>query len=317
MILKKKILNKLRENYRRKHGLLKGLLKSSESINIAIDEYNEMLIDAIINKRPFLVSRFGSAEINWYLNYKILSKGFLTRFKAFITLEIDELEQKKKIINDMTFRPTELIATENYIKEIDYSIPKIDILGSWLRQEKSSFIKFKKNVKFIYLGHLEPYYSNIPWTSALENKKVLVIHPMKKSIEMQYKNRQSIFPSKYVLPNFQLKVLQAPYFDNPELNSWKKIMEYYRSELNKYDFDVAIIGCGSWGMPLAAHIKELGKVAIHLGGATQLLFGIIGSRWETQWPEFRKLNLVNENWIRPLPEETPEWSKQYDKNSYW
>ena len=45
-------------------------------------------------------------------------------------------------------------------------------------------------------------------------------------------------------------------------------------------FDVAIIGCGAYGMPLAAMLKQAGKQAIHLGGATQLLFGIKGKRWE-------------------------------------
>ena len=48
----------------------------------------------------------------------------------------------------------------------------------------------------------------------------------------------------------------------------------------KIDFDVAIIGCGAYGFPLAAKLKQAGKQAIHLAGATQLLFGIKGKRWE-------------------------------------
>ena len=37
------------------------------------------------------------------------------------------------------------------------------------------------------------------------------------------------------------------------------------------DFEVALIGCGAYGLPLAAHVKRLGKKAVHLGGATQNL----------------------------------------------
>ena len=33
-------------------------------------------------------------------------------------------------------------------------------------------------------------------------------------------------------------------------------------------------------MPLAAFIKSIGKKAVHLGGSTQILFGIKGERWD-------------------------------------
>jgi hypothetical protein len=64
------------------------------------------------------------------------------------------------------------------------------------------------------------------------------------------------------------------------------------------DFDVAIIGCGAYGFPLAAHLKRLGKKAIYMGGATQLLFGIKGKRWDN----YRLIsNFFNEHWVRPSP----------------
>jgi hypothetical protein len=315
--LRERILNKLRRVYRERNGLSKGLIKSLDLENISIEGYNSIVQEAILNKSPFMISRFGSAEINWYLNYKILGKSLFRRLKAYITLEIDELDIKHRNIRDMTFQPFSEKATKNYISEIDNVIPKIDVLGTWMRQEQSKEIKLQKDIKYIYLGYIEPYYSENPWTMALEGKKVLVIHPMKKSIESQYLKRKLIFGNKQILPDFHLEVLQAPYFDDPRFGSWQAIMDFYKSEVLNYDFDVAILGCGSWGMPLAGYIKDMGKVAIHLGGATQILFGIIGERWETQWPEFRELNLVNEHWTRPLLEETPGWAKGYDKNSYW
>ena len=53
-------------------------------------------------------------------------------------------------------------------------------------------------------------------------------------------------------------------------------LNYMFDEAMKKNFDVAIIGCGAYGFPLAAKLKQAGKIVIHLGGATQLLFGIIG-----------------------------------------
>ena len=91
-------------------------------------------------------------------------------------------------------------------------------------------------------------------------------------------------------------------------------MDFYKNEVDKIEFDVAIIGNGSWGMPLAAHIKLMGKVAIHLGGATQLLFGISGKRWEN-WKPYRAM--MNEHWTSGSQAEQKPWFNNYDNKSYW
>jgi hypothetical protein len=53
------------------------------------------------------------------------------------------------------------------------------------------------------------------------------------------------------------------------------------SEISKLDFDIALIGCGGYGVPLAGFIyNKLKKQAIQIGGGLQLLFGVMGKRWE-------------------------------------
>ena len=49
-----------------------------------------------------------------------------------------------------------------------------------------------------------------------------------------------------------------------------------KNQIVKTDFDIAIIGAGAYGFSLAAFIKKIGKKAVHLGGPTQVLFGIKG-----------------------------------------
>ncbi len=97
-------------------------------------------------------------------------------------------------------------------------------------------------------------------------------------------------------------------------NTWFDALKYMIEEINKIDFDVAIIGCGVYGLPLTAAIKDMGRQAVHLGGATQILFGIIGKRWENN--EFFS-SRVNEYWIRPSENERPKNSDAVEEGCYW
>ena len=87
-----------------------------------------------------------------------------------------------------------------------------------------------------------------------------------------------------------------------------------KKQVDAMDFDIAILGCGAYGLPLAAHIKRIGKKAVHMGGASQILFGIRGKRWEDH-PVISKL--FNEHWARPDENETPTNSKNVEDGCYW
>ncbi len=85
--------------------------------------------------------------------------------------------------------------------------------------------------------------------------------------------------------------------------------------VSKYiSFDIAIIGCGAYGLPLAAYVKKIGKKTIHIGGATQLLFGIKGNRWETDGVSSK---FMNDFWVNPLPSEYPENFLNVEQGCYW
>jgi hypothetical protein len=87
-----------------------------------------------------------------------------------------------------------------------------------------------------------------------------------------------------------------------------------KDEVAAKQFDVAIIGCGAYGFPLAAHVKRLGKQAVHLGGATQILFGIRGNRWDKH-PAIS--SLYNEHWVRPDVTEKPSGAEKVEGACYW
>jgi hypothetical protein len=62
-------------------------------------------------------------------------------------------------------------------------------------------------------------------------------------------------------------------------------------------------------MPLASYCKKIGKKAIYMGSDLQVLFGIYGKRWEES-------DLINEHWIRPSDEETPQDYKKVEGGCY-
>ena len=67
------------------------------------------------------------------------------------------------------------------------------------------------------------------------------------------------------------------------------------------------------------------KKAIHMGGATQLLFGIKGNRWEDpmygvkEWglPAGFYPKMFNEYWIKPGEEGRPKNAEQVEGACYW
>lgn len=158
-----------------------------------------------------------------------------------------------------------------------------------------------------------------PWTRILENKRVLVIHPFAKSIESQYAKRETLFSNPLVLPQFKsfrvIQAVQSIAGNSCEFSDWFSALNYMKEEMEKEDFDIALIGCGAYGFPLTAHAKRLNKVGIHLAGWTQMLFGIYGKRWLTDQPQYAKF--INDNWIRPNKDEIPQNSKRVEGGCYW
>ena len=95
---------------------------------------------------------------------------------------------------------------------------------------------------------------------------------------------------------------------------WFEALNVMKSDIKKIDFDIAIIGCGAYGFPLAAECKRMGKKAIHLGGQVQMMFGILGKRWE-EIPYYKQF--INEYWVHPLEEEIPDNFKKVEGGCYW
>ena len=194
----------------------------------------------------------------------------------------------------------------------------IDLLGSWQQGEKYMAMRFAPNMRAVPLNDLCPFWFKHPWTSVLADRKLLMVHPFSDTIRSQYEKRHMLFHDPNMLPNLELKTYrtvqsfagtQTPY------KSWFEALNKMCEDIAKIDFDVAIIGCGAYGMSIGSFIKrELGRKAIHLGGNSQLLFGIKGGRWDN-WPLFN--GLYNEHWVRPFASDTISNFKAVEGGAYW
>jgi len=201
------------------------------------------------------------------------------------------------------------------------SIKKLDVLAVWYNRGESHIVKnYASQAKLTELLAIEPYYHQEPWSQNLANKKILVIHPFTESIKQQYKHRNKLWKCQNCLPNFELDTIKSPLsyaLVRSGFDSWLDTLQYLKEEMSQKEFDVALIGAGAYSLPLVAHAKNIGKSGIHLGGATQILFGIKGKRWDNHQIG---LNFYNDYWRRPLPEETPtniDVLERIDQSAYW
>jgi len=155
-----------------------------------------------------------------------------------------------------------------------------------------------------------------PWTSALHGKTVLIIHPFIDSIKCQMRRRQALFRDPNVLPNMTVKYIKTV---QSMLNlapnaSWVHSLHWMYSEIDKVGyFDVALIAGGAYAVPLAVYVKRTRAApAIVLGGASQLLFGLKGQRWDNR-PQNQ---FYLDTWIYPLRIDTPEGRDDIE-GCYW
>ncbi len=278
------------------------------------DWSNRKISELINGDKPFMVSRFGNTELinlNSYLEKNICGDS----------AELEEVTKEwwDRLYTGAGFFPRDTKYQQRFAETMLESAAETDLLGVWNRPMEDYHLKTTmKGASITALRWLEPWYSKKPWTHALKGKKVLVIHPFEKSIREQYEKRQQVFPDG-LLPEFELDVLKAVQTigDNNEygFTSWFDALDYMYKEAMKRDFDVAIIGCGAYGMPLAAKLKKSGKKAIHLGGVTQCVFGIKGSRWVNS-PIDKKIP-INDSWIYPDENETPRGAGDVEGGCYW
>lgn len=282
---------------------------------------NDYIDNVLSSGKPCMISKFGTIELKYIVNslYEHKSKYKLRDYLLYIKGEVNLFPQNtlSGLCTNAGFFPDDVNLLQKFRNIYLDAAKQIDVLGSY--QYKEIFLKeYLKNAIFVNLdGYYAPYYYKNPWTRNLKGKRVLVIHPFSEDISSQYQKRESLFKDKNVLPDFTLityKSVQSMLGIETGFSNWFEALEKMESDIIKIDFDIAIIGCGAYGMPLAAFCKKLGKQAIHLAGWTQILFGIKGTRWDNNK---RVVEFYNNYWIRPSEVNRPKNANKVENACYW
>lgn len=273
---------------------------------------SDIISKHLLSDKPEMICRFGTLEletVRQMIKYK-KSKSHFTHW------------HRDLFSNTAGFFPSDDYNMTRFACEQLEILKDVDVIA--LRSERYEIETVKK-----YLNHSDlvnisaisyPFFYNSPWTQCLKGKKVLVINPFDETIRSQYEKRELLFQNQDCLPEFNLityKPVQGIGHSKKYLkyNTWFEALEDMKNDIKKIDFDIAIIGAGAYGMFLAQYCKSLGKKAVHVGGATQLLFGIGGKRWDN----CGVANYYNEHWTRPSQSETPEGVELFEHGTfaYW
>lgn len=271
--------------------------------NISVSYSDDVLFQKIVKNEPFMAVRYGAVEISCLNNYEKINMKLKKTFKKRVRYSMK---------NNAGFFPCNDENLKKYAETMNEIMKETDVLGiSGIHMEDYFYKKHCKSATVIQYFAFEPI--NKKWIKALNNKKVLIISPFKDDILKQIKKKDYLEDLKDLTCEFiVVEAIQSIGNNEVPFNSWFDSLKYMQDEISKLDFDIALVGAGAYGTPLCYYIKKLGKQAIQTGGATPLLFGIVGRRWEKRDYVIPKMN---EHWIHPSTK--PQGFEKVEKGCYW
>ncbi len=213
---------------------------------------------------------------------------------------------------------------------IDWYSPHIEgpVMDAWAPQAR----------RLIGLESLDPWISEQAWTTLFgPETHIIVVSPFAVSIQHQISRLPNIFPYpiwSQPCPRFHcVRSGCSPALDTKGIAAWPPhiLAGGWRAAVNHLVSEataclpstippqghVAIVGCGAISLPVVAALKKRGMIAIHMGGATQCMFGIRGRRWRDHAILGKLQVATNPYWVNPRAEETPANSKQIEGGCYW
>ncbi len=277
----------------------------------------DMVEQFILSGNPFMIARLGETE------QRVVAYGMSNQFPV-----LNPLKQRHILNHECAnwcegagFFPRKVNLMPRFTQVYLEAFQQVDVLAVWeLMYEQFFLQQYMPDAKICRARSLAVVEHEKTWMKSLQGKRVLVISPFAKSIEEQYKRRERIHKNQEMLPAFELKTIkavQSPIISGrrSEFKDWFQAFEWMYQETLKIDYDIALLGCGAYAFPLAAKIKESGHGVITTCGGTQLIFGIMGKRWDN--PEYREQIGMNQYWIYPSEEETPRKRKVVENGCYW
>ncbi len=281
-----------------------------------VEEGSRALEEAIRSGKPFLAGRIGLFE-------QAVMRMYEFRIRKKYPLVMNNIYQCAG------FFPNDTGLGERFLDCMTQTLRQTDIYACNRQFLEPYFINRYmpgESVCVEGLGLYDVFALENHWTRALEGKKVLVVTSFPDSVRQQYARREQIYPGTDILPAFDLQVYRSVMtigdLKDERFENWFEALDFMKKEILQKDFDIALLSCGAYGFPLAGEIRKAGKQAVYVGGVLQILFGIMGRRWDgsrfggiEHMPEKLK-PYYSDAWIYPV-EERPKQADHVEYGPYW
>ena len=272
------------------------------------DEISKAIQYALENDDGCLIGRNGTIEIEQMIFSNKFNRAVLEKNAGIFPSEI-----YGKWLNKSTeaTRASDVLATGWYepLKDVE----QVFLSG------------LKCKAKQIPLRSLEPYYVPLKtrWIALLSGQTISVISCFTETMKKQVLQLDKVWPNKIFPSDIRWNWIQTghPPSVAQGKNEWPsqitnsiEAVDWIVSEVVRQGSRFALIGCGGIGMLVALELKKRGIIAIVLGGAIQVLFGIKGSRWKNH-PIISKF--WNDFWVNPSEAEKPNGAHNVEGGCYW
>ena len=300
---------------RKKVKPLKKLPYSKRNM-VSIDEMSMEIKKHIESGKPFLAGRIGFTE-----------QAVMRIF------EYNMKDKYEKIMNNLYnwsgFFPNDVSLGKPFTDMMKKDLEVVDLYACNMEFLENYFMNRhlpKDCITCRGFDIFEMHKLSDPWSAALKGKKVLVVTPFTESVKHQYGVREKLYAGTDILPEFELITYKSQMtlgdMNDDGFKDWFEALDHMNKDIEKIDFDIALLGCGAYAFPLGAQIKRTGRQAVCMGGVLQILFGIMGRRWDgsrfggiEHMPEKLK-KYYNDSWIYPI-EERPEAADKVEYGPYW
>ena len=295
-----------------------------------IIEKTELINDirlALEKRKGFALGKLGFSEqcVAGYPLF-IRSNPSQTRLKAYESVLRFHGEKQIGIF------PTDPAFLKKFADEFVDHLCNLDIIGLFEGPREKEIIDGLR-----LRGKLIPYRLTEPdqsfpdnptqcYLPLFQNKKILLVSPFAKLLKERanantFEKVWSSTGKKWFGPA-DISTVEFPYSYFTETDTHRQfgnVLNLFKAICDKIgneEFDVALIGAGALGIPIASYVKNMGRMGISLGGHLQVIFGVAGERWKRD-PYYRE-KLINGSWI-DMPVEYRPNNKELvsDTGAYW
>ncbi|NJN81553.1 MAG: hypothetical protein HC802_04225 [Caldilineaceae bacterium] len=289
-------------------------------------EFIAGLDSALQAHRGYAAGKIGVSEKQWLL-YKILLDTQADRRQQFAHEQL--LAQHWNVQSGLF--PVERAFYARFTEAYVEHLLNLNCLGLFFDlpdHEMRIIHHFKPPAALVYFGDQEPDRSSPAddsrcYLPLFANKRLLLVSPY--ASFLRDRANEATFTRVWAKTGkgwfwpASVDALEFPYgYEQATQAKYGTALDLFDEiveRMSRLRFDIALIGAGGLGIPLASAAKKMGKVGLSLGGHLQTIFGVNGKRWRHRKCWQRRY--FNEWWVDLPASYRPSTKQVSDGGAYW